>query len=127
MPIEWSADKTKNRANIIVTGEVHFSEVIKNIDEIVNSSDLKKGYTIFSDHSGVMETLRLEDAKRLVSYFERLGDAITETRWAIAASNTTSFGTFRMVSTLAERIPMNIGVFMSREEALAWLDAGRKK
>ena len=79
------------------------------------------GFGILSDHTEVGEPITTPQVMQLIEHFKTLSDVIAGARWAAVTSKPASYGMLRMISTLAESVPMEVEVFPTFEKAEAWL------
>ena len=121
MPIESHIDEERRCVVARVYGDFTFDDILEAIDHSVRDPRFRPGFAVLSDHTEVGEPLTPSQARRMVDHLESLADLMAGSRWAVVTSKAASFGMLRMVSVLAERVPMDVQVFSSHEEAEAWL------
>jgi hypothetical protein len=123
MSIEYRIDPENRRISISIVGDFAFSEAVDVLKRVTTSPDFEPGFDILSDHTQIGRAIGVEEAKDLVAMLRPLADRLRGTRWAVATSRIDSFGMMRMLSGLAESIPLEIRAFHNMEEAEAWLNS----
>ena len=123
MPITNIIDEDARRIVSTVSGDFTIEDIISAIGGSVKDPRFQPGFHIISDHTAVGTPLTTVQAKQMVGYIESLSKYLRYSRWAVVTAKDASFGMFRMASVFAERVPMEIQVFNSHEEAEAWLSA----
>lgn len=123
MPITNIIDEDARRIISTVSGDFTIEDIVSAISGSVKDPRFQPGFHIISDHTAVGTPLTTTQAKQMVSYIESLSKYLKHSRWAVVTTKDASFGMFRMTSVFAERVPMQIQVFNSHEDAEAWLSA----
>lgn len=118
-------DTARKRIVAKVSGAFTFPEILKAIDGSVHDPAFQRGFDVFSDHTEVEAPITPPDARAMVNHLENLSDFLAGARWAVVTATPASYGMLRMVSVLAERVPMDVQVFESLEAAEAWLATPR--
>lgn len=121
MPIESHIDEERRCVVAKISGDFTLDEIVETIDRSVRDPRFRPGFAVLSDHTAVGEPLTPVQARRMVDHLESLANVMRGSRWAVVTTKAASFGMLRMVSALAERIPMEIRVFSSHQDAEAWL------
>ena len=121
MPITYRIDAEQRLVEVRISGTFTMDEVLDRIEEIFRDPDFRRGFSFLSDHTGLTEFLTPAQARELVSFLERSADQVAGTKWAVVTTHPASYGMFRMVSVLVEKIPMSLAIFRSPDEARAWL------
>jgi hypothetical protein len=121
MPIINVIDELAGRVISEVSGDFTIEEIVKAISGSVQDPRFRPGFHILSDHTSVGAPLTTIQAKQMMAHLETLSKHLRGSRWAVVTTKAASYGMFRMTSVLAERIPMEIQVFHSHEDAEAWL------
>ena len=106
-----------------VYGEFTHDEIVETINRCVRDPEFRPGFKVLSDHTAVKVPVTPSQAKQMVEHLVNLADAFAGTRWAAVTSLPASYGMMRMVSVHAERVPLEVQIFSSLEEAEAWLDS----
>lgn len=122
MPMEFTVNAERRRVEVVVTGRIAFDEIRRALDAAVAQPGFQPGFDILSDHTGLEEPISVADLEATLLHIESLAPCFANSRWAIATRNPASYGMMRMFSALAERIPLTVEVFRSREDAERWLE-----
>lgn len=121
MPINNVIDEKASRVVSTVSGAFTIEDIVTAISGSVLDPRFRPGFDILSDHTAVETPLTATQAKLMMAHLETLGKHLQNSRWAVVTNKAASFGMFRMASVFAERIPMEIQVFHTHEEANTWL------
>lgn len=124
MPISASFDHQAHLVRIEVGGTLTLSEMKAAIDTVVKEVGRDGGFDVLSDHRGLETPATGVQLEALVEHLRWHGQAMHGRRWAIVTCTAASYGMMRMLSVFAERIPMQVSVFLDLGEAERWL-AGR--
>lgn len=125
MPIESHVDEKRRCIVAKVYGNFTTAEIFAVIDRSVWDPKFRPGFSILSDHTEVGEPITPNQARQMVGHLVSYADSFAGARWAVVTSKLASYGMVRMLSILAERVPMDVEVFYSHEEAEAWLASSR--
>ena len=123
MPIINIIDEEAGRVVSTVSGDFTIEDIVTAISGSVKDPRFRPGFHILSDHSSVGVPLTTTQAKQMIAHMEALSKYLRGSRWAVVTTKAASYGMFRMLSVLAERIPMEIQAFRSHEDAEAWLSS----
>jgi len=126
MPIEKRVEKDKRRVYAILTGIVSFDEMIHTINSSVEDPCFMPGFDVLSDHTKIEEPIKTEQVKALASHIDGLKNYFSGSRWAVVTSKEVSYGMMRMLAAYLERVPMELQVFYSFDDAEKWLSAPGK-
>lgn len=121
MPITNVIDEKAGRVVSKVSGDFTIEDIVTAISGSVKDPRFQPGFHILSDHTCVGAPLTTIQAKQMMAHLETLSKYLRGSRWAVVTTKAASFGMFRMTSALAERIPTEIQVFHTHEDAEAWL------
>ncbi len=125
MPIEHFIDVERRRIVATVIGDFTLEDIFETIGGAVRDPRFRPGFDVYSDHRAVGEPLTGPQATQVAAFLEKHADVLAGTRWAVVTSKPASYGMLRMLSILAQRVPMEIQVFASQSEAEAWLASPR--
>ncbi len=120
MPIRYRIDKEERLVRAEVRGDFTTSDMIRALDNMVRDPDFEPGFNFLSDHAAVGEPVTPEQLDQLIAHLESLSEVLSGARWAIVATKPASYGMMRMLSVLAEAIPLRVAVFESLESAEEW-------
>ena len=123
MPIKSHIDEERRCVIATVCGDFTMEEIVETINRSVLDPKFRPGFAVLSDHTAVGEPLTSSQARQMVDHLKGLAESFAGSRWAIVTSKPASYGMLRMVSVLAEGVPMEVQVFSSHEEAEAWLSS----
>ena len=121
MPIDSYIDETRRCVVTKIYGDFTLDEIIDTINRSVRDPKFRPGFGVLSDHTRVGEPLTTPQAAGMVNHLESLTEFFAGARWAAVTSKPASYGMLRMVSVLTERVPMEVQIFPTHEEAEAWL------
>lgn len=124
MPITSSIDERRRLVVAKVEGDFTLAEVLEAISKAVSDPRFQPGFSVLSDHRKVGTPLTPVQAQAMVAHLGTLADSLAGARWAVVTENPASFGMLRMVSVLAQRVPMEVEVFPSLDQAHHWLQQG---
>lgn len=82
------------------------------------------GYHVLSDHREIGEPATRDQVETLVEHIADLRQYFACARWAVIVSKPASFGMMRMLSVMAERVPMEVRVFADADRAEWWARSG---
>jgi exopolyphosphatase/pppGpp-phosphohydrolase len=103
-----------------VSGTITTDEMLAAVDRAVPVGDGRR-YDVLSDHRALVFPATAAQLEALVSHLTRYRAVFGGMRWAVVVGQPASFGMMRMLSVLAERIPIEVEVFTDPEEASRWL------
>lgn len=121
MPIESYVDAEKRCIFAKVSGDFTIQEIVDTIDQSVRNPQYRPGFCVLSDHTQIGEPLTPLQAGQMVEHMVTLAESLAGCRWAVVTTTQASYGMIRMVSVLAERVPIEVQVFTALEEAESWL------
>ena len=119
MPITYHVDRDARLIRATVWGDVTLEEMLDCVTSAAAETG-GPGYAILSDHREVGEPITRTQVERLVEQLEALRASFAGARWAVIVSKPASFGMMRMLSVLAEGIPMTVRVFVDAGRAERW-------
>ena len=124
MPIDSHIDESRRRVVATVHGDFSFEEIVETLERNLGDPRWRPGFSVFSDHTAVGEPITPTQARRMVARLEALSDLLRGSRWAIVTTKLASYSMMKVIAVMAERVPMQIEVFTSHDEAEEWLTAG---
>ena len=127
MPIQISIDSAHKRIHANLSGVVSFAEMANAINSVVDDPLFFSGMNILSDHTDREKPISTSTARALATHIEKLKERFSNSRWAVVTNKEASYGMMRMLSVFLEKIPMELHVFYSKEEADVWLSGTEKK
>lgn len=127
MPIEHRIEPEQRRIRATVSGNFTLEEILDTINGTVNDPDFQRGYDILSDHTRVETAITTEQAGVTAEYLASLSLYFAGSRWAVVTTKDVSYGMMRMLSVFLERVPMDLRVFRSFDEAENWLATPKKQ
>lgn len=122
MPMTHSVDHQRRLLTVEVSGTLTTREIIAAIDAA--AADLGPGrYRVLSDHRQLTTPATTEQVEAVVDHLSGYPGHFGGSQWAVVVGQPASYGMIRMMSVLAERIPMEVQVFTTRPEAERWIDS----
>jgi hypothetical protein len=119
--IEFAADPAL-AVNISTHGSAEVAAFAQLDEELVSDPRFVPGMFVLVDNSRLDTTnLQLNEIRAIARHFEALGDRIGHSTIAIVAGSAATYGQLRQLVALATATLARISVFMSRDEAVAWL------
>jgi hypothetical protein len=121
MPIMVWIDKDQRLIRSEVSGSFSEEAISNAINESVGHPDYEPGFNVLSDHTRVTEFITTPQAYSMARHLESLSDQMANVRWAVVTREPASYGMMRMMSVLVERVPMEVQIFATIEEAEEWV------
>lgn len=121
MPITYRIDPEAKIVFVVVEGNVTLREMVSTVTDVAHNPGFRRGFQILSDHRKITASATTEEVKAFVLHTKQYENILAHTEWAIVVSSDLSFGMMRMLSALAETIPMRVEVFRDYNEAMGWL------
>lgn len=121
MPIRVWVEPERRLIRVEISGDSTTVDIIDAIDRVVDDPRSEPGYDILSDHLMVGEPLTTPQAREMAAHMQKLGDLLTGSRWAAVTRKTASIGMMRMMAVLLNRIPVELEVFQTIDDAEEWL------
>lgn len=121
MPIRAWVDEDAKLARFEIVGEWTTDEMIESVSATLDAIGERAGFDLLSDHRLTAEPATPDQIRALVSHLTRKGSALVGRRAAVIVGNATSYGMMRMLGVHAERIGIEVAIFSSLPEAMAWL------
>ena len=121
MPITHTVDVRRRRLTFAVAGTVTIEEMVAAVDVAVRDAGAG-GYSVLSDHRALAVPATTPQLQALVAHLTQYREHFGGNRWAVVVGQPASFGMMRMLSVLAERIPIHVEVFYDAAAAERWLD-----
>ncbi len=125
MSLDAYVDEERNYVIVTIKGDFTIKDIVRMITRAVNNPKCRPGFSILSDHTEVGTPITTEQVKGLMKHLSSLSDKMAGVRWAAFTTKPASFGMMRMVSTMAESVPMEVEVFSTKEEAENWLSTSK--
>jgi len=118
MPISWRISEGLVRITSI--GEVPFEDWRAAVDAALSDPDYRPGMGVVHDWRGLQETPSAPEIRARGEY----GAKLRAMRWALVVQSDAAYGMGRMsevlAAVLAEPPPIELRVFRSKVEAVAW-------
>jgi hypothetical protein len=121
MTITHRIDPERRRLIFAVSGTITTEEMLAAVDRAVPAGDTRR-YNVLSDHRALVTPATTAQIEALVGHLMRYKAVFGGMRWAIVVGQPASFGMMRMLSVLAERIPIEVEVFTDLAKAERWLE-----
>ena len=121
MPITYDIDTERRLALTKVSGEFTADDIREAISGAVADPRFEPGFDILSDHTEITRAISPQQVRQMVAHLSTLSRPLGQSRMAVVANQPASYGMIRMLSVYAEEVPLEIGVFATRAEALDWL------
>ena len=125
MPISYRVDRPARLIRSTVEGDFSAAEMLSCVSEAVHEAG-EPGFNIVSDHRLIGEPATRDQVELLVDHLTTLQRFVRGSRWAVIVSKPASFGMMRMFAVLAERVPLQVRVFMDAAEGEAWARTGEE-
>ena len=123
MPITYQLDHDARLIRATVRGDFTANEMLACVSGAATEAG-EPGWNILSDHREIGEPATRGQVEILVEQLASLRRFFAEARWAVIVSKPASFGMMRMLSAMAERVPMEVRVFKDAEHAEWWVRTG---
>lgn len=127
MPIRQRVEPHRRRVEATIFGEVTITDILEAISSSVADPEFQPGFNVLFDHTQITKVITTEQVEEMVEHLDSLSESMAGARWAVVTSLDASCGMMRMLSVLAERVPMEVGVFRNAEEAKGWLRSPRRE
>lgn len=121
MPITATLDTIEHILRFEIIGTVTTDEMTLAVDRSLETLAEDATCSLLSDHRRITMPATVEQVEAFVEHLRRHAQAAHGRRWAIVTTSPASFGMMRMLSILAERIPMTVQVFQEMAAAEQWL------
>ena len=121
MPTTQEIDEAHRIVRVTVAGTLTTAEMLETLDRASHSVAGRGTYRVLSDHRGVETPATREQIEAVVAYLDREEGVFRGCRWAVVTVKPASYGMIRMLAVLAERIPIEVGIFDRVADAEAWL------
>ena len=121
MPITATLDGFAYVIRFVLSGTLTLPEMTAAVDAVVKEVGSDGGYDVLSDHRALDTPATVAQLEGLVEYLRRRAKVIHGRKFAVVTASAASFGMMRMLSVLAQRIPMEVAVFQDIAEAEEWL------
>jgi hypothetical protein len=120
MPITYTIDHPARVVYAHVVGDYDGADMLEAVTSAAGEI-AESGYNVIADHTRIAGPGTREQVERLVDRLVSLRHVYGGARWAVVTSgNAASYGMLRMFSVLAERVPMDVRIFETLEEAERW-------
>ena len=121
MPIRIWIDKDQRLIRSEISGSFSEEDILNAINESVAHPGYEPGFNVLSDHTRVTEFITTPQAYSMARHLESLSEQMANVRWAVVTREPASNGMMRVMSVLVERVPMEVQIFETIEEAEEWL------
>ena len=121
MPITHTVDRDRRRITFDVAGTLRIDEMLAAVDSALESAGAGT-YTVLSDHRQLLTAATTTQLHTLIAHLATHRAHLGDSRWGVVVAQPASFGMMRMLSVLAEEIPIEVGVFKDLTAASEWLD-----
>ena len=121
MSVTHMLDETHRLVRIEVSGTLTTAEMMAELDRAEAEVAGRGTYRVLSDHRGVETPATKEQIEAVVARLGRDGGPFHGTKWAVVTVKPASYGMIRMLAVLAEKIPIDVGIFDRVPDAEAWL------
>lgn len=125
MPIRYALDRPARLIRSTVEGDFDAAEMLTCVSAAVAAAG-EPGWHIVSDHRRIGEPATRDQVELLVEHLTDLRPYLRDARWAVIVSKPASYGMMRMLSVLAERVPMTVRVFRDAGAAERWARTGEE-
>ena len=127
MSFTYRIDAEQGLMFLTAEGEVTQAERVETMRAWMADPKFRPGLNTLFDVSQSTSTPSLNELKELIGLVARQSAAIGKIKLAIFASRAITFGVARQFATLADPGPLEVQVFGSRDDALAWLHKDTRK
>lgn len=104
------------------SGRADRSGFLRFIDEIVSDPRFRRGMAMLIDHSALdASSLTRHDVQAIGELVGTLSDRVGTSPVAVVVPDTLLFGLTRMGEAHTGPAQLRVGIFYSRDEAIAWL------
>ena len=117
MPITVSLDTYAHVIRFVLTGTLSLNEMIAATDTMLREVGSDGACDVLSDHRGLDTPATVQQLEGLVEHWRRRATALHGKKFAVVTASAASFGMMRMLSVLAQRIPMEVAVSQDIAEA----------
>ena len=122
MPIDSWIEKDKKRIHAVVYGEFSVDDIFETIEGATNKPDYEIGFNVLSDHTKITKPITIDQMKRMVFKIIQLSKQYAGTKWAVVTNQEISKKMMMETSDHLKRVPMELAVFESIDDAEKWLD-----
>lgn len=120
MAIRTQVDAARRLVLAEIVGEFSLDDILGAIDASVADPAFRPGFDVLSDHVRTARPIAVDELRRMTEHLRSI-PAMAGARWAVVVGQPASYGMMRMLSVLAERIPIEVAIFETLEEAEHWL------
>jgi hypothetical protein len=121
MPVTHEIDARNRIVRLALSGTLSTAEMIETLDRAARGVEGRPGFRVLSDHRAIETPATREQVEKVVAHLEREGSVFRGTRWGIVTIEPASYGMMRMLGVLAEKIPIEVRIFETTQDAEAWL------
>jgi hypothetical protein len=125
MPVTATLDTIDHVLRMNVTGTLTTREMTDAIDSALAAIGDNRNCSVLSDHRLIETPATVDQLEAVIEHLRRYGRILHHRRWAVVTTLPASFGMMRMLSVLAQRIPMMVEVFQDMAAAEQWLKAAQ--
>lgn len=123
MPFLERVDHDARLVRIAVSGTFSLTDMTTTVDRVSAAAGKSVGWSVLSDHRAIAAPASTPQLENLVEHIRRSAPVFHGQRWAVITGSKASFRMMRMLSVLAQRVPIEVAVFKDPAEAEAWLAA----
>ncbi len=121
MPLSYQIDAGAGMLLVVGEGFITQSERLEAIEAWLRDPQFRPGLDTLCDFSEATSTPTMRELREIVSIVDEHRAAIGAKKLALIATRPVTFGVARQFQTLADRGPLDVGVFKDRRAALGWL------
>ena len=123
VPITYQLDQAVRLVRATVEGDFTAEDMLDCVSSAARELE-HAGWNILSDHRAIGAPATRAQIERLVDRLYDLRRVFAGARWAVVVAQPASYGMMRMLSTLAEEVPLTVRVFGELEGAEGWARDG---
>jgi hypothetical protein len=121
MPISYSVDSAARMLTIVAEGELTQDDRLSAMRAWINDPAYEPGLNTLCDFSATVTSPTLPELQEIVAFIRRHAESIGRKKLAVVTARPFTFGVARQFQALADSGPLQVSVFTSRADALAWL------
>jgi hypothetical protein len=119
--VKIEADHASRLIRLELDGQLETKEMIEAVEEVLRAIGGRPGYDFLSDHRKVTRPATAEQVKAVLARLGEEGDLLKGSKFAVVVGQGASYGMMRLMAVHATDIGVEVGVFWTMEEALAFL------
>lgn len=125
MPISYRIDSDASIVRIELSGTLQSKEIQQTVAALLSDPAFRPGTSILSNHVGLRDIATMEIVQSIIPLLEQVGERVGRCKCAVVVPRDASYGMARMVEVYAEKTPVAVRAFRTRDEAEAWLQEER--